>query len=315
MEKTLLVFLLIFEQTLVAQQAANQPTVIQQGNSPSQEDHLLTNATSNKSDIAMNKGLKFRTLIDLNLVKNWEQDGYPEDSYSDLDNTNTNKENLIIKNLISDGNIIFDVGANVGDWTNQVLLNHKDTCIFSFEPLHFLAESMKERFKDKKVKIYESAVFSEEKTIIFNYYEKWPQSSSIYPQNWLTTWLQEPKKISVKTVCLDKFCTDNKINHIDFLKIDVEGSELDVLKGSSDLLKKHAVDFIQFTYNRAYFGAQIRLKQMYDLLASFKYYIFKEYADGLVYIPQWDDSLENYRRSNYIAIANFDPSSTRQRDL
>ena len=117
---------------------------------------------------------------------------------------------MIIKNLISDGNIVFDVGANVGDWTNQVLLSHKDVCIFSFEPLNFLVESMKKRFKDKNVKIYESAVFSEEKTIIFNYYKKWPQSSSIYPQNWLTPWLEEPKKIPVKAYILINFAQTTK---------------------------------------------------------------------------------------------------------
>ena len=51
-------------------------------------------------------------------------------------------------------------------------------------------------------------------------------------------------------------------------------------------------------------GAEINLKQVYDFLKSFNYNIFRSYNDGIVDIPQWDDSLENYRSSNYIAIEN-----------
>lgn len=285
MKKLLLIFLLIFEHTMLAQIAATLTMPASTHEVINKKiDKLLRKSTGNKSVI--------------------------ENSNIDTQNPNTNTENLIIKNLISDRNIVFDIGANNGDWSNQVLLNHKDICIFLFEPINFLVESMRKRFENKNIKIYESAVFSEEKTIVFNYYEKWPQSSSIYAQNWLTTCLEEPKKILVNAISLDKFCVDNKIDHIDFLKIDVEGCELDALNGSSDLLKKRAIDFIQFAYHRAYFGAQISLKQIYNLLTNFKYSIFREHVDGLVYIPQWDDALENYRRSNYIAVANFIPNST-----
>ena len=36
---------------------------------------------------------------------------------------------------------------------------------------------------------------------------------------------------------LDNFCEEKKINHIDVLKIDVEGSELEVLQGATNILK------------------------------------------------------------------------------
>ena len=43
--------------------------------------------------------------------------------------------------------------------------------------------------------------------------------------------------LKVKTNTLDNFCKLNKIKKIDLLKIDVEGSELDVLKGGKNILK------------------------------------------------------------------------------
>jgi FkbM family methyltransferase len=48
-----------------------------------------------------------------------------------------------------------------------------------------------------------------------------------------------PSQIRVKTVKLDTIIQNLKINRVDLVKIDVEGAEIDVIKGSSDILKKH----------------------------------------------------------------------------
>ncbi len=48
------------------------------------------------------------------------------------------------------------------------------------------------------------------------------------------------KVISVKEVeitTLDKFCQIEAINEIDFIQLDIQGYELNVLKGASSILK------------------------------------------------------------------------------
>lgn len=50
----------------------------------------------------------------------------------------------------------------------------------------------------------------------------------------------DPKTIQKKTcqlTTIDQFMADQKIEHIDFLKIDVEGYEVDVLQGAKNALK------------------------------------------------------------------------------
>ena len=55
------------------------------------------------------------------------------------------------------------------------------------------------------------------------------------------------KKKKVKTVALNSFCQENLINQIDILKIDVEGSELNVLNGGNLILKKTKCILVEIT--------------------------------------------------------------------
>lgn len=48
----------------------------------------------------------------------------------------------------------------------------------------------------------------------------------------------------VSSLTLDDFCKNNNINHIDILKIDVEGHELKVLKGLSNMLDQQKVNHL-----------------------------------------------------------------------
>ena len=51
-------------------------------------------------------------------------------------------------------------------------------------------------------------------------------------------------KYKVPTITLDNFVKKNKIKSIDILKIDIEGSEYELLKGAKDALKKNKIKII-----------------------------------------------------------------------
>ena len=55
---------------------------------------------------------------------------------------------------------------------------------------------------------------------------------------------------TVRTETLDGFCAKNKINLIDFMKIDVEGFELNVLKGAELMLSGGKIKLIQFEFTQ-----------------------------------------------------------------
>ena len=56
--------------------------------------------------------------------------------------------------------------------------------------------------------------------------------------------VKEINSTSISVRRLDGFCQKEKIEIIDLLKIDVEGNELSVLKGSSEMINKNAIKAI-----------------------------------------------------------------------
>ena len=106
-----------------------------------------------------------------------------------------------------------------------------------------------------------------------------------------------PCKQIVNVTMLDSYCQRRNICHIDFIKIDVEGHELEVLKGATNILG--STEFIQFEYGGTYKDSHITLAQVYDFLKTkgftFIYLICPDYL-CLVTEP-----IENYSYSNYLA--------------
>lgn len=93
---------------------------------------------------------------------------------------------------------------------------------------------------------------------------------------------------------LDEYCSENGIVHIDFLKIDTEGWELDVLKGARNILDN--CDFIQFEYGGTFQRKGILLKDVYEFLKGWS--IFSIEPGRLNLRPE---AVENYAYANFLA--------------
>jgi hypothetical protein len=91
---------------------------------------------------------------------------------------------------------------------------------------------------------------------------------------------------------------ENVITQIDFLKIDTEGHELDVLQGSEKMLSEGRIKCIQFEYGGTYLDANITLEQVFNLLKKYNYKISKL---GNSEIENFTSNLENYTYSNFLA--------------
>lgn len=222
--------------------------------------------------------------------------------YSGCDFLN-NGESFVIKSFIKKDHVVFDIGAFIGEWSDFVLKFTKCHCrLYSFEPVFdsykklALLKSSYDNFHS-----YNLAIGREDANVEMNYFfEKGSDCSTLFNRPILSH--VPSKKINIKMTYLDKFASENNIEHINFLKIDSEGSEYDVLLGANDLIENNKINIIQFEYGGTYLDANITLNQVYNFLRKNNYLIFRIVSTGLVYIPNWDEKLEDFQYSNYLAF-------------
>lgn len=81
---------------------------------------------------------------------------------------------------------------------------------------------------------------------------------------------QKAKSYPVQATSLDDFAKNHKINHIDLLKIDVEGYELEVLKGAKKLIEQGKIDRIQFEFNQHHAYQRVFFKDFVDVLSNYQ---------------------------------------------
>jgi len=229
-----------------------------------------------KAELEEIYGAKFIFLDDINTFKNYEnynkllsdskyvlikqnkqlRNGYAvfgSTSYSFVAEIN---EQQLVKNLVKPGMKVFDVGANLGDYSLLFSeLVGKSGEVYTFEPTSAIFKKLQERIKErnlKNVNLFQKAVFSKNQPIEFNEfseeYSVWNSIGIPQMQNPLNPQENIPivKTEIVEAVAIDSFCKEHGIESIDYLKIDVEGAESDVLLGTMQLLQEKAIKFIQF---------------------------------------------------------------------
>ena len=91
----------------------------------------------------------------------------------------------------------------------------------------------------------------------------WNITRRLFSLNILKTF----KTIEVETTTIDNICFKNNINEIDVLKIDTEGSELNVLKGASKMLKNTKIILVEILDEKKNYDE--KYKTVCDLLESF----------------------------------------------
>ena len=109
------------------------------------------------------------------------------------------------------------------------------------------------------------------------------------------------KSETVRVTTVDGYCYENAIPHIDFLKVDVEGHELAVMRGAAEMLKKQVIDYIQFEYGGCWIDSRTLFLDMYDFLTSFGYIIGKIMPKGIEFYDNYDQRLETFQMANFLA--------------
>jgi FkbM family methyltransferase len=146
----------------------------------------------------------------------------------------------------------FDVGANVGQTAREALDAFPKARIFSFEPQIDTFQKLAV-LVNPRLAVYQLAFADYNGEATFYEYASGgdgTQINSLVPDaRFPTQFDYHPKQIMVTCLTIDQFCTEQKIERIDVLKIDTEGSELIVLKGAEKMFGQRKIRFVYTEYN------------------------------------------------------------------
>ncbi len=197
------------------------------------------------------------------------------------------------------GDVVFDVGAHIGEWAGLALQFSPFIELYSFEPGPQAYEVLKNRRADALDKLFNLAISNRLGDDTFFLLDQGTFLSGLISR---PLFASAYRKIQVPLETIDHFCEVRGIEKIEYLKIDTEGAELRVLQGAHKMLSEHKIRALQFEYGETTYDASVSLKQLMHLLHQEGYAVFRMEPSGLILINSWEDSFENYKYGDFFAI-------------
>jgi FkbM family methyltransferase len=167
------------------------------------------------------------------------------------------------KRMLRNAKIIVDIGANVGLFSYYARLQAPHSRIIAFEPDPATFSVLEKNVKPSSVQCFHNAVASFDGILEF-----YCSPVSVWSSVYSVMGAANGQMVKVPTVRLSQFIKQSGINHIDFLKIDVEGSEYDILLGDSELWSVATISCLAVETDRTPRDAKYQYKDMLQQLRS-----------------------------------------------
>lgn len=228
-------------------------------------------------------------------------------NYGPGDNYKTSGEKhaieFIKRNLSITAPVIFDVGANVGGYTLMLSqIWNGLASIHCFEPSAKTFTQLQNNTKSlDNVTLNNTGCSDTEHAMSLYSNSNHSGLTSVYNRNLDHVNLKMDEVSTAKFTTIDNYCKKNNLNHIHFLKMDIEGHELSALQGASNMLSSDNIDYIQFEFGGCNIDSRTYFKDFYYLLHD-KYDIFRILQNGLYKIDKYSEYLEIFVTVNYLAI-------------
>lgn len=193
---------------------------------------------------------------------------------------------------------IFDVGANVGHWSELAYKNHAEANIHAFEIVPDTFSALTQNTEDLTDRLTRNNIgLMDRAGDITIYTGDNSELSSIHShkdQGDIGAAIKCPVKVGAD------YAKDQKVDCIDFMKVDTEGAEAKVLKGFESYFDQKKVRLVLFEYNRGALMSRFLLADFYAFFTSRGYKVGKLTPEGVLF-REYDFSHEDFNGPNYVA--------------
>lgn len=212
----------------------------------------------------------------------------------------SNEVSLSLNLLENEPNIFVDVGANKGDYAKEVLKRYPSLKSYLFEPAPENINELREFFKKSNVKICPVALsnFSGDSTLFSDFLGS--GTASLTKREIPSSDTSFDLKTSVNVTTFENYWNEYiHADYIDFLKIDVEGHELDVLEGCGEKVKK--INVIQFEFGGTHIDTRVFFRDFWNFFDKYNFSLHRVAGRKCIEIYDYSLDLEVFQTTNYIA--------------
>ena len=171
-----------------------------------------------------------------------------------------------------------------------------------FDPVESFIENLKNQKNINKKSYFNNFGLGSENKELYYY----PRYQSFYDRINSCNLSDDSNKILLNIKKGEDYVINNNIKNIDFLKIDTEGYELEVLQGFDNFLEN--IKIIQFEYGGTFLDNNTKLIDVIKYLENKNFYNFSYLTDnGTTLITDFND---HYQYCNIVCInkySNFIP--------
>jgi FkbM family methyltransferase len=180
-----------------------------------------------------------------------------------------------ITNRDNNNILVFDIGHNDGDFTSTTFSIFPKCVVHAFEANPQIV-SKHESNKNVIINKFGVSDKNQVKTLFVPTLKYDTKSSSHYSSLYERTYFAtlseyETRKLEIEVRTVDDYCESNSVDFIDYLKIDTEGFEKEVLLGAAKMLKNKKIAAGQFEYGSIYQERGYTLAELVKMLDSYGY--------------------------------------------
>jgi FkbM family methyltransferase len=196
--------------------------------------------------------------------------------------------------------VVLDIGANIGSYSQAIRKFAPQATVFAFEPSSVARKKLEDRFMgDGSVTIVPFALGCENSKGTL--WSDAPGSglASLTKRRLEHLGTDFNQSETVEVVTLDSWTNSMKVIP-NLIKMDVEGHELDILKGSFNTLTLAQV--VQFEFGGCNIDTRTFFQDFWYLLTGIGFDIYRISEVGPIRIPRYSELDECFRTTNYLAV-------------
>lgn len=196
------------------------------------------------------------------------------------------RDQYCIKEFIKDDFTVIDAGSQIGEFSLYANNLSPNSNIYSFEPSRYVFEILRKNTENvEKIKIFNCALGEENKKIKLLVGNKNPMyggdaiENSGMAKNKINKFLNSEE---VQMITIDSFVEEHKIEKVDFIKMDTEGYERNIIMGAAETIRRFSPVIVCSAYHLK--DDKIKIPELIKSInPEYKYRVEKRGEEDLVF--------------------------------